>query len=60
MRAIRRFNVRAVLPESLVPLEALAHNLRWCWSPNTRDLFAAMDDKLWKSLGQDPVRLLGE
>ena len=60
MRAIRRFNVRAVLPEPLVPLEALAHNLRWCWSPNTRDLFAAMDDKLWKSLGQDPVRLLGE
>ncbi len=60
MRAIRRFNVRAVLPESLVPLEALAHNLRWCWSPNTRDLFAAMDDKLWKSLGQDPVRLLSE
>lgn len=60
MRAIRRFNVRAVLPEHLVPLEALAHNLRWCWSPNTRDLFAAMDAKLWKSLGQDPVRLLGE
>lgn len=60
MRAIRRFNVRAVLPEPLVPLEALAHNLRWCWSPNTRDLFAAMDAKLWKSLGQDPVRLLGE
>ncbi|CAB4832438.1 MAG: alpha-glucan family phosphorylase [Actinobacteria bacterium] len=60
MRAIRRFNVRAVLPEPLAPLEALAHNLRWCWSPNTRDLFAAMDAKMWKSLGQDPVRLLGE
>lgn len=60
MRAIRRFNVRAVLPEPLVPLEALAHNLRWCWSPATRDLFAAMDAKMWKSLGQDPVRLLGE
>lgn len=60
MRAIRRFNVRAVLPEPLVPLEALANNLRWCWNPATRDLFAAMDAKLWKSLGQDPVRLLGE
>ena len=60
MRAIRRFNVRAVLPEPLVPLEALANNLRWCWNPATRDLFAAMDAKMWKSLGQDPVRLLGE
>ncbi len=60
MRAIRRFTVRTVLPDALAPLEELATNLRWSWHPETRDLFAAIDPELWKSCGEDPVRLLGE
>ncbi|MBI1352242.1 MAG: alpha-glucan family phosphorylase [Actinomycetales bacterium] len=60
MRAIRRFTVRTVLPESLRALEELAVNLRWSWHPPTRDLFAAIDRELWEATGQDPVRLLGE
>lgn len=60
MRAIRRFTVRTVLPESIVGLEELAINLRWSWSPQTRDVFDAIDHDLWESTGHDPVALLSE
>ena len=60
VRAIRRFVVRTVLPESLAALETLALNLRWSWHPPTRDLFAAIDPEVWDACGHDPVRLLGE
>ncbi|HEY1968815.1 MAG TPA: alpha-glucan family phosphorylase [Pseudonocardia sp.] len=60
MRALRRFTVRAQLPESLAPLQELAANLRWSWHPPTQDLFAAIDPDAWERVGNDPVRLLGE
>ena len=60
MRAIRRFTVRAALPDSLAPLRELTLNLRWSWHAETRDLFAAIDPAGWDASGQDPVALLGE
>ncbi|WP_068272394.1 alpha-glucan family phosphorylase [Aldersonia kunmingensis] len=60
MKALRRFNVRAHLPERLAALGTLSTNLRWSWHPATQDLFASMDERLWEQVGQDPVRLLGE
>ncbi|WP_026360936.1 alpha-glucan family phosphorylase [Amycolatopsis nigrescens] len=57
MRAIRRFTVRASLPEPLSGLTALATNLRWTWHPPTRDLFASMDDELFRRI-RDPLRML--
>ncbi|MBO0873483.1 MAG: alpha-glucan family phosphorylase [Pseudonocardia sp.] len=60
MRALRRFTVRAQLPEPLAPLQKLAANLRWSWHPPTQDLFAAIDPVAWERAGGDPVRLLGE
>ncbi|WP_214369657.1 alpha-glucan family phosphorylase [Pseudonocardia sp. H11422] len=60
MRALRRFTVRAQLPEQLAPLHALATNLRWSWHPPTQDLFARLDPDAWERAGHDPVRLLGE
>jgi glycogen phosphorylase len=57
MRAIRRFTVRASLPESLAGLRELATNLRWTWHPPTRDLFASMDDELFRRV-RDPLRML--
>ncbi|MFE5665697.1 alpha-glucan family phosphorylase [Streptomyces niveus] len=59
MKAIRRFTVRPVLPESLRPLSGLARNLRWSWHPETRELFEAVDPGGWAAAGRDPVRLLG-
>ena len=60
VKAIRRFIVRSILPDSLVGLEELSLNLRWSWHPETTDLFETMDPHLWHTCGADPVRMLGE
>ncbi len=60
MRALRRFTVRAALPEPLLPLSQLVMNLRWSWHPETRDLFESLDPALWQRCGGDPVKALGE
>ncbi len=60
MRALRRFTVRASLPEALTPLSQLVMNLRWSWHPETRDLFEALDPDLWRRCNNDPVKVLGE
>ncbi len=60
VKAIRRFTVRTVLPESLAGLEELATNLRWSWHEPTRQLFARVSPKLWEESGHDPIGLLGE
>ncbi|GAA5157227.1 alpha-glucan family phosphorylase [Pseudonocardia eucalypti] len=59
MRALRRFTVRAQLPEPLAPLQELAANLRWSWHPPTQDLFASLDPQAWEQVKGDPVKLLG-
>ena len=60
MKAIRRFTVRAVLPEQLASLEELAGNLRWSWHQPTRDLFARISPEIWETSSHDPVALLGD
>jgi glycogen phosphorylase len=60
VRALRRFTVRAALPEPLTPLSQLVMNLRWSWHPETRDLFETLDPDLWQRCGGDPVKVLGE
>lgn len=59
MKAIRRFTVRTVLPESLSALDELAANLRWSWHEPARRLFEHVSPGTWKSTGHDPVTLLG-
>lgn len=59
MKAIRKFTVRAVLPEALAALEELAANLRWSWHEPTRQLFEHIAPELWREIGTDPVALLG-
>ncbi len=59
MKALRRFTVRAHLPERLAALEQLSVNLRWSWDTPTQDLFASIDPELWAQVGADPVALLG-
>jgi len=59
VKALRRFTVRAHLPDRLAALEQLSVNLRWSWDKPTQDLFAAIDPALWERCGQDPVALLG-
>ncbi|MUL83270.1 MULTISPECIES: glycosyltransferase family 1 protein [unclassified Mycolicibacterium] len=59
MKALRRFTVRAHLPERLAALERLSINLRWSWHKPTQDLFAVVDSGLWEQTNGDPVALLG-
>ncbi|WP_411699429.1 alpha-glucan family phosphorylase [Conyzicola sp.] len=59
MKAIRRFTVRTVLPESLGGLEELATNLRWSWHEPTMQLFASIAPDVWDESGRDPIALLG-
>ncbi|HZQ30888.1 MAG TPA: alpha-glucan family phosphorylase [Mycobacterium sp.] len=59
MKALRRFTVRAHLPDRLAALEQLSVNLRWSWDTPTQDLFASIDPALWERCQRDPVALLG-
>ncbi|RKQ33615.1 alpha-glucan family phosphorylase [Kocuria tytonis] len=59
MKAIRRFTVRTVLPETIAPLRGLARNLRWSWHEPTENLFAELDPRAWEAVHGDPVKLLG-
>ena len=59
MKALRRFTVRAHLPQRLAALDQLAANLRWSWDKPTQDLFASIDPTLWANCASDPVALLG-
>lgn len=59
VKAIRRFTVRTVLPDSIAPLARLAGNLRWSWHQPTRELFNDLDPQIWAQSGHDPVRALG-
>jgi starch phosphorylase len=59
VKALRRFTVRAHLPERLAALERLSVNLRWSWDRPTQELFATIDSGLWEQFGQDPVAVLG-
>lgn len=59
MKAIRRFTVQPVLPESLTVLDELATNLRWSWNVPTQELFAQVSPESWEATGHDPIALLG-
>ncbi len=58
MRAVREFNVVPAIPSALGALADLAFNLHWTWDRETQELFERLDPALWKSTGEDPLRLL--
>lgn len=60
MKALRRFTVRAYLPERLAALARLSVNLRWSWDKATQDLFETIGPDVWKQVGCDPVAMLGQ
>jgi glycogen phosphorylase len=59
MRPVQTFSIIPRLPAEIEPLRMLAHNLRWCWSHDTIELFRRLDRDLWETSGHNPVRLLG-
>ncbi|MBS1717302.1 MAG: alpha-glucan family phosphorylase [Armatimonadetes bacterium] len=54
----RSFEVVSALPKQLEPLRKLAHNFRWTWHSETRDLIQSIDKDLWRTTGHNPIQLL--
>ncbi len=48
------------LPPRIGRLAELAYNLWWSWTPDARELFAAIDRTRWEMTQHNPVRLLRE
>ncbi len=46
------------IPQRIGRLDELANNLWWSWHKQARDLFPALDHRLWRSTGHNPVKLL--
>ncbi|MDZ7800670.1 MAG: alpha-glucan family phosphorylase [Trueperaceae bacterium] len=58
MNILGRLTVLPHVPEPLAPLEELARNLYWTWSPSVRALFRRLDRSVWEASGHNPVALL--
>lgn len=54
----RDSTVKAELPTSLKPLEAIAKNLWWVWNSDAKNLFRDLNPDLWRKTGENPVMLL--
>lgn len=54
----RDITVNTLLPEVLKPLDEIAHNMWWSWSHEAKELYKAMDEKLWHEVQQNPVLML--
>jgi starch phosphorylase len=48
------------LPWPLGVFARLAYNYRWAWMPDGPDLFRAIDNRRWRLVNGNPVRLLQE
>jgi starch phosphorylase len=48
------------VPEKLLPLFALAHDLRWTWRADLRALFERVDPDAWRKVRGNPMRLFRE
>lgn len=46
------------LPTPISKLRTLAYNLFWAWHPDAQDLFASIDEELWKKCRFNPVKFL--
>jgi glycogen phosphorylase len=55
----KAFRVSGV-PEKLLPLFALSHDLRWTWRADLRALFDVVDPDAWRRAGGNPVRFFRE
>ncbi len=48
------------VPEKLLPLFALAYDLRWTWRGDVRSLFERLDPAAWRRARGNPIRLFRE
>ena len=58
MKILGRISVFPKLPDSLFRLQELAYNLWWSWNPAAQALFSSLDEELWRTVNQNPVKFL--
>jgi starch phosphorylase len=58
MNILGRISVFPKLPENISRLQELAYNLWWSWNPDAQALFSSLDEELWRSVNQNPVKFL--
>src|SRR5207237_7980529 len=56
---IRTFTVLPHVPQRLQALNKLAYNMWWSWNHEAVAVFRRIDDELFESLDNSPIRLLG-
>jgi phosphorylase/glycogen(starch) synthase len=54
----RRVLVQQHIPDPLKPLDELSRNLWWSWDQEASDLFASIDESLWREVAENPIVLL--
>jgi len=47
--------VSSHVPDRLIKLKELSHNLWWVWNPEALELFADVDPKLWEETKGNPI-----
>ncbi len=58
MNILGRISVFPKLPATISRLQELAYNLWWIWNPTAQTLFSSLDEALWRSVNQNPVKFL--
>ena len=57
---LKRIFIEPKLPEGLLPLNELAHNLWWSWNHDASELFKSIDPQQFEAVNYNPVALLDE
>ena len=57
---LKRIFIEAKLPEQLLPLQDLAHNIWWSWNQEAIELFQALDPSKWEALHYNPIAVLDQ
>jgi starch phosphorylase len=55
---VRKFFIKPLIPENLLPLQELAFNMWSCWEKDAEKLFHRLDPQLFRELNHNPVELL--
>ncbi len=54
----KRIVVKSKLPEELIALQELSHNLWWSWNYQATELYEEIDKALWVEVKKNPMLLL--
>lgn len=57
---LKRIFIESKLPEQLLPLQELAHNIWWSWNQEAIELLKGADPEKWEALHYNPIAILDQ